>query len=67
VARSLQGVVHAAGRGDVVVLDQDGIVEAHAVVGDATGGAAAFSRGAGGRGLAGIEDLATRGLDGLRE
>src|SRR5450756_2314161 len=44
--RALQRVAHAAGRRDVVVLDQDGIVEAHAVVGDAAAGGGGLLQGA---------------------
>src|ERR1019366_7505329 len=37
VARALQSVAHAACRRDVIVLDQNGVVEAHAVVPHAPG------------------------------
>src|ERR1035437_9479801 len=65
MAGALEGVAHAAGRRDVVVLDQDGIVEAHAVVHHAPGrGGCLFESTQSGRGLAGVEDLAARALDG---
>src|ERR1019366_3628717 len=47
------------------VLDQDGIVEAHAVFNHAPGrGGCLFESTQSGRGLAGIEDLAARTFDG---
>src|ERR1035437_3132692 len=65
MAGALECVAHAAGRRDVVVLDQDGIVEAHAVVHHAPGrGGCLFESTQSGRGLAGIEDLAARTFDG---
>ena len=52
----------------MVVLDQNGVVEAHAVVHHAPGGGSGFFQDAqAGRGLAGIEDLAARALDGIGE
>ena len=64
-ARS-SALAHAAGRGDVIVLDQDGVVEAHAVIGDAAGGRRhLFQRAQARRGLARIEDAAARARDGV--
>ena len=58
-ARPLDGVADAARRGDVVVLDQDGVEESHAVVGDAAGGGGhLFQEAQAGRGLARVEHAA---------
>src|ERR1035438_85830 len=65
VAGAVESVAHAAGRGDVVVLDQDGIVEAHAVVHNAPSESGGFFESTqSGGGFAGVEDLAARALDG---
>jgi hypothetical protein len=54
-----QGLADASGGGDVVVLDQDRVEEAHAVIGDASGGRGALFEGAhSGGGLARVEDAA---------
>ena len=59
---------HAAGGGDVVVLDQDGVEEAHAVVGDAAGrGGGFFQRAHARRGLARIEHAARGAGHGIGE
>ena len=53
------GIADAAGRRDVIVLDQDGVVEAHAVVrGSAGRGGGLFERPHAGGGFARIEDAA---------
>src|ERR1035438_9587796 len=65
VAGAVESVAHAAGRGDVVVLDQDGIVEANAVVQNAPGESGGFFESTqSGGGFAGVEDLAARALAG---
>ena len=65
-ARPLDGVADAARRGDVVVLDQDGVEESHAVVGDAAGGGGHFLQQAqAGRGLARIEHAAAGARHGV--
>ena len=57
-AGALDGEPNAAGYGDVVVLDQDGVVEAEAVVGAAAAFDGVFVEGAvAGDGLAGAADL----------
>ena len=67
-AGAFERVAHAAGGGDVIVLDQDGVVQAHAVIGDASGGRGGFFQGAqAGSGFAGVEDLAAGAFDGVGE
>ena len=62
------GLSHAACRGDVVVLDEHGIVQTDAVVdGSACFGCSFFQQPKAGRGLAGIEDLAASAFDGSYE
>ena len=52
----------------MIVLDQDGVVQAHAVIGDAAGRRGGFFKNAqAGSGLAGVEDLAACALDGVDE
>jgi hypothetical protein len=54
-----QCLADASGGGDVVVLDQDCVEEAHAVIGDASGGGGALFEGAqSGGGLARVEHAA---------
>src|ERR1035441_5204553 len=60
-ANSLDGVADSAGGGDVIVFDEDGVEESHAVVGDAACGRRGFFERAQPRGgLAGIENAAIR-------
>ncbi len=62
--RVLQGLADSAGGCDVVVLNQNGVVEALAVVGDSSGGRGAFFQKAEARGgLARVEDFAVGPLD----
>src|SRR6185369_10003717 len=63
-ACAFEGIAHTSGGGDVIVLDQDGVVQAHAVIGDAARGRGGFFQGAEARcGFASIEDLAVRTPD----
>src|SRR5262249_13597946 len=67
-AGSLDGGAHSAGGGDVIVLDQDRVVEAHAVIVGAAGlRGGFFERAESGSGFAGIEDFALGATDGIGE
>ena len=64
----LDGGADTAGGGDVVVFNEDGVEESHAVVGDAASGRGGlFERAQAGGCLAGVEDAAACAFDGLGE
>ena len=65
-AHALHGVADAARRRDVVVLDQDGIEESHAVIGHAAGrGGRLLQKAQTRRGLARVEHPAFSARHGL--
>src|ERR1019366_5270508 len=64
LASAVERVAHAAGRGDVVVLDQDGIVEAHAVIGDAAGGGGGVEARGGGHAAEALQEVEGNALAG---
>ncbi len=66
LAAPFEGGADSAGGGDVIVLDENGVVEADAVIGDAAGcGGRLFERAQAGGGLAGVEHAAAGAGDGI--